>query len=63
MITIIIVLFKLTADVMHRPVDIVTEVDLTSEMSPVTSDHKTRFGKPVSEPNLAEDIKGKVFCT
>jgi len=26
-------------------------------MTPLTSDHKTRFGKPVSEPNLAEDIK------
>ena len=46
---------------MHRPVDTVTEVDLISETTPLTSDHKTRFGKPVSEPNLAEDIKGKVF--
>lgn len=44
---------------MHRPADTVTEVDLTSETTPLTSDHKTRFGKPVSEPNLAEDIKGK----
>ena len=48
---------------MHRPADTVTEVDLTLETMPLTSDHKTRFGKPVSEPNLAEDIKGKVFCT
>lgn len=44
------------------PTAIVTEVDLTSENTPVTLDHKTRFGKPISEPNLAEDIKGKVFC-
>ena len=48
---------------MHRPADTVTEVDLTSEATLLTSDHKARFGKPVSEPNLAEDIKGKVFCT
>lgn len=38
---------------------IVTEVDLITESTSVTSDHKTRFGKPISEPNLAEDIKGK----
>lgn len=49
-------------DMMHKPADTVTEVDLTAEMTPLTSDHKTRFGKPVSEPNLAEDIKGKVLC-
>ena len=41
------------------PVATVREVDLISESTPVTSDHKTRFGKPVSEPNLAEDIKGQ----
>lgn len=45
------------ANLMHRPADTVTEVDLTSEATLLTSDHKARFGKPVSEPNLAEDIK------
>ena len=38
---------------------IVTNVDLITESTSATSDHKARFGKPVSEPNLAEDIKGK----
>ncbi|XP_078376058.1 DNA (cytosine-5)-methyltransferase 3A-like isoform X2 [Oculina patagonica] len=50
--------FAPTEDMMHSPpTAIVTEVDLTSESTPVTLDHKTRFGKPISEPNLAEDIK------
>lgn len=46
----------------QTPAAIVTaEVDMTSEGTPLTTDHKTRFGKPVSEPSLAEDIKGEVI--
>lgn len=35
------------------------EMDLTSEE--MTADQKARFGKPINEPNLAENIKGKNF--
>ncbi|KAJ7381239.1 hypothetical protein OS493_001355 [Desmophyllum pertusum] len=46
------------SDMIQTPAAIVTaEVDMTSEGTPLTTDHKTRFGKPVSEPSLAEDIK------
>ena len=34
-------------------------VNLTSDNTDSIVDHKSRFGKPVTEPNLAENIKGK----
>ena len=35
-------------------------VDLaSSDTDSVNVDYKSRFGKPVMEPNLAENIKGK----
>ena len=39
-------------------------MDLTSDNTDSIVDHKSRFGKPVTEPNLAENIKGtvNVFC-
>lgn len=46
-------------DMVDTPVPL-NEMDLTSEE--MTADQKARFGKPVNEPNLAENIKGKNFA-
>lgn len=45
-------------DMVDTPVPL-NEMDLTSEE--MTADQKARFGKPINEPNLAENIKGKNF--
>ena len=35
---------------------------ISSDDSESTADHKSRFGKPVNVPNLAENIKGISTC-
>ena len=34
---------------------------MSSENTELTADHKSRFGKPVTQPNLAENIKGTLY--
>ena len=53
-----------TEDMIPSPNVAVAVMDaMSSENTVLTADHKSRFGKPVTEPNLAESIKGiRTFC-